>query len=264
LINTVQKLPGTEHVIPCRYAIFASGQIMDFPQDQGVPLTPRKLLEADTGGHTKVDKLFAGGDCVQGPSFIVDAIAWGHRTARSINELLGAAVPRDAKPLTVIETTDDHREADYYLREEPPILPAEKRMDMTPVELPWNDEQAITAALRCFQCDTVHHVDESTCILCGACDDVCPEKALDVVVYGESRDTSSGGFVEICNTVLGEEFGGKAGKILVNYDRCTNCRICEDHCPVNCITFQRVRFRDDAMQMIPLTPVAKVAAKAGV
>jgi hypothetical protein len=33
---------------------------------------------------------------------------------------------------------------------------------------------------------------------------------------------------------------------------------------VNCITFQRVRFRDDAMQMIPLTPVAKVAARAGV
>ncbi|TMC64898.1 MAG: 4Fe-4S dicluster domain-containing protein, partial [Chloroflexota bacterium] len=264
LINTVQKLPGTEHVIPCRYAIFASGQIMDFPQDQGVPLTPRKLLEADTGGHTKVNKLFAGGDCVQGPSFIVDAIAWGHRTARSINELLGAAVPRDAKPLTVIETTDDHREADYYLREEPPILPADKRMDMSPVELPWNDEQAITAALRCFQCDTVHHVDESTCILCGACDDVCPEKALDVVVYGESRDTSSGGFVEICNTVLGEEFGGKSGKILVNYDRCTNCRICEDHCPVNCITFQRVRFRDDAMQMIPLTPVGtKSLAKVG-
>src|SRR5438445_504819 len=37
LINTVQKLPGSEHVIPCRYAIFASGQIMDFPQAQGVP-----------------------------------------------------------------------------------------------------------------------------------------------------------------------------------------------------------------------------------
>jgi NADPH-dependent glutamate synthase beta subunit-like oxidoreductase/ferredoxin len=259
LINTVQKLPGTEHVIPCRYAIFASGQIMDFPQDQGVPLTPRKLIEADTGGHTKSEKLFAGGDCVEGPSFIVNAIAWGHRTARSINEFLGASIPRDAKPITVIETTDDHREADYYNREEPPILPPDKRMDMTPVELPWNDEQAITAALRCFQCDTVHHVDESTCILCGACDDVCPEKALDVVVYGENRDTSSGGFVEICNTVLGEEFGGKAGKILVNYDRCTNCRICEDHCPVNCITFQRVRFRDDSMQMIPLTPVASRA-----
>jgi formate dehydrogenase (NADP+) beta subunit len=262
LINTVQKLPGTEHVIPCRYAIFASGQIMDFA-DKDTPLTPRKLIEADTGGHTRVGRLFAGGDCVEGPSFIVNAVGWGHRVARAINEFLGASVPRDAKALTVIESTDDHREADYYPREEPPILPAEKRMDMTPVELPWNDEQAITAALRCFQCDTVHHVDESTCILCGACDDVCPEKALDVVVYGEPRDTSSGGFVEICNTVVGEEFGGKAGKILVNYDRCTNCRICEDHCPVNCITFQRVRFRDDGMQIIPLTPV-KAPARAGV
>ena len=53
---------------------------------------------------------------------------------------------------------------------------------------------------------------------------------------------------------------------VIDYDRCTNCRICEDHCPVNCITFQRVRFRDDAMQMIPLTPVTaggKVPAKAG-
>ena len=258
LINTVQKIPGTEHVIPCRYAIFASGQIMDFG-DGAVPLTPRKLIDADTAGHTSVPKLFAGGDCVQGPSFIVDAVAWGHRVARSINESLGASVPRDAKPVTVIESTDDHRESDYYLREEPPILPAEKRMDMSQVELPWNDEQAITAALRCFQCDTVHHVDESTCILCGACDDVCPEKALDVVVYGENRDISSGGFVEICNTVVGEEFGGKAGKILVNYDRCTNCRICEDHCPVNCITFQRVRFPDDTMQVIPLTPVAAPA-----
>src|SRR5207247_5847274 len=84
LINTVQKLPGTEHVIPCRYAIFASGQIMDFAQDQGVPLTPRKLMEADTGGHTKMTKLFAGGYCVQGRSFIVDAVAGGPWTGRSL------------------------------------------------------------------------------------------------------------------------------------------------------------------------------------
>src|SRR2546428_13797072 len=50
LINTVQKLPGTENVIPCRYAILASGQIMAFSQVQGVPLTPRRMLEAETGG----------------------------------------------------------------------------------------------------------------------------------------------------------------------------------------------------------------------
>src|SRR3989442_9075127 len=112
---------------------------MDFAQDQGVPLTPRKLMEADTGGHTKQAKLFAGGDCVQGPSFIVDAVAWGHRTARSINEFLGAAVPRDAKPLTVIETTDDHREADYYNPEEPPLPPPGKRRGKNPGEVALDD-----------------------------------------------------------------------------------------------------------------------------
>src|SRR5260370_16304729 len=101
LINTVQKLPGPERVVPCRYAIFASGQIMDFPQDQGVPLTPRKLMEADTGAHTKVPKLFAGGGSVQGPSFIVDAVAWGPRAARSINQFIAAPVPPRAKPLTL-------------------------------------------------------------------------------------------------------------------------------------------------------------------
>jgi formate dehydrogenase beta subunit len=258
IIPSVQKVPGSEFVIPCDYVIFASGQIMEAPGTE-VPLSPRKLVEADTAGKTSVDRLFAGGDCVEGPSFIVNAVAWGHRVAHAINERLGAAVPVDAVALTVLESTDDHRQADLYAREEPPILPPDERRNMTPVELPWSDREAITAALRCFQCDTVHHVDETTCILCGACDDVCPEKALDVVVYGEERETSSGGFVEICNTSLGEVEGGKAGKILVNYDRCTNCRICEDHCPVNCITFQRVRFRDDTMRLIPLTPVARPA-----
>ncbi len=259
IIPSVQKIAGSEHVIPCDYVIFASGQIMEAPGPE-LPLTPRRLIEADTAGKTSVDRLFAGGDCVEGPSFIVNAVAWGHRVARAINERLGASVPRDAVALTVVESTDDHRHADLYPRAEPPILPPDQRRDMTPVELPWSDKEAITAALRCFQCDTVHHVDETTCILCGACDDVCPEKALDVVVYGEPRDISSGGFVEICNTTVGEEYGGRSGKILVNYDRCTNCRICEDHCPVNCITFQRVRFRDDSMRLIPLTPVDKPAA----
>src|SRR5260370_8820581 len=95
-------------------------------------------------------------------------------------------------------------------------------MDMTPVELPWNDEQAITAALRCFQCDTVHHVDESTCILCGACDDVCPEKALDVVVYGESRDTSSGGLRGILHPRPGRVLGGQPRQIPCNHPPSTH------------------------------------------
>jgi ferredoxin len=121
---------------------------------------------------------------------------------------------------------------------------------MSECELPWTDREAIVQSIRCFQCDSVHHYDKTVCVLCGACDDVCPEKAIDVVVFGEDRERSSGGDTLVCETSGGDpESGGYAGQIFINYDRCTNCRICEDHCPVNCITFERVRFVDDVMRV---------------
>jgi ferredoxin len=138
-----------------------------------------------------------------------------------------------------------------FVRTEPAILEASKRYDMSECELPWSDREAIVQSIRCFQCDSVHHYDDNLCVLCGACDDVCPEKAIDVVVFGEDRERSSGGETLVCETTGGDpQAGGYAGEIYINYDRCTNCRICEDHCPVNCITFERVRFVDDTMKAV--------------
>lgn len=254
IFSSVKEVEGAEWVhIPCDYVIFASGQIMESPGDPA-PLGPRGLIAADRGGHTSVPKLFAGGDCVQGPSFIVDAVAWGHRVARSIREFLGEdleATEDMRLRQTVVERTDDHRASESFARTEPPILEAARRYDMSEVEQPWSDREAIVQAIRCFQCDTVHHYDNSVCVLCGACDDVCPEKAIDVVVFGEDRERSSGGDTLVCRTSGGDPAaGGYAGEIYINYDRCTNCRICEDHCPVNCITFERVRYVDDTMRVV--------------
>jgi ferredoxin len=152
---------------------------------------------------------------------------------------------------TVVERTDDHRQSEVFARVEPGILEADKRYDMSEVEQSWSDQTAIVQAIRCFQCDSVHHYDQTVCVLCGACDDVCPEKAIDVVVFGEDRERSSGGETLVCKTSGGVPGGGGyEGEIYINYDRCTNCRICEDHCPVNCITFERVRFVDDTMRVV--------------
>jgi formate dehydrogenase beta subunit len=241
------------------YVIFASGQIMEAPGDPA-PLTPRGLIAADRAGHTSISRLFAGGDCVQGPSFIVDAVGWGHRVARSIREFLGEPAEDAGARIyqTIVERTDDHRQSETFARTEPPILPAARRYDMSEVEQSWSDQEAVVQAIRCFQCDSVHHYDQSVCVLCGACDDVCPEKAIDVVVFGEDRERSSGGETRVCTTTVGEPgAGGVGGEIYINYDRCTNCRICEDHCPVNCITFERVRFVDDTMRVVE-RPALKV------
>ncbi|TMC49808.1 MAG: 4Fe-4S dicluster domain-containing protein [Chloroflexi bacterium] len=253
IFSSVKEIEGAERTfVGGDYVIFASGQIMETPGET-VPLTPRGLIAADRGGHTGVPKLFAGGDCVQGPSFIVDAVGWGHRVARSIREYLGEDMEADNGRLyqTIVERTDDHRQSETFARTDPPILEAAKRYDMTEVEQPWSDREAIVQSIRCFQCDSVHHYDASVCVLCGACDDVCPEKAIDVVVFGEDRERSSGGDTLVCRTTGGDpQAGGYAGEIFINYDRCTNCRICEDHCPVNCITFERVRYVDDVMRVV--------------
>ena len=253
IFASVKEIEGAERWrAEADYVIFASGQIMETP-GAPMPLTPRGLIAADRGGHTGVPKLFSGGDCVQGPSFIVDAVGWGHRVARSIREYLGeeSSATEGRIYQTVVERTDDHRQSETFARTEPPILEAARRYDMSEVEQSWSDQEAIVQSIRCFQCDSVHHYDESVCILCGACDDVCPEKAIDVVVFGEDRERSSGGETQVCATNVGVPgAGGVGGEIYINYDRCTNCRICEDHCPVNCITFERVRFVDDTMRVV--------------
>src|SRR3984893_15697819 len=229
IFSSVKEVEGADRwVVDCDYVIFASGQIMERP-DELVPVTQRGLPAADRGGHSSVAKLFCGGDCVQGPSFIVDACGWGHRVARAIREFLGedmeAAGNRTYQ--TVIERTDDHRQSEAFSRTEPGILESAKRYDMTEVEQPWSDREAIVQSIRCFQCDSVHHYDESVCVLCGACDDVCPEKAIDVVVFGEDRERSSGGENLVCKTAVGDpEGGGVEGDIYIIYDRCPNCRIC--------------------------------------
>ncbi len=258
IFSSVKEMEGAERwTVGADYVIFASGQIMVPPGDP-VPLTPTGLAAADLGGHTRVDKLFAGGDCVEGASFIVDAMAWGQRAARSIREFLGEEDMEAAGNRlyqTVVERTDDHRQSESFTRTEPAILPAAKRYNlMSECELPWSSREAIVQSIRCFQCDSVHHYDDRVCILCGVCDDVCPEKAIDVVVLGEDRERSSGGDTLVCGTEVGDpDHGGVTGQIFINYDRCTNCRICEDHCPVNCITFERVRLVDDTLRVVVRT-----------
>ena len=197
-------------VVDADYVIFASGQIMERP-DELVPVTQRGLLSADRGGHTGVPKLFCGGDCVQGPSFIVDAAGWGHRVARSIREFLGEDMQSQSDRIyqTIVERTDDHRQSELFARTEPGILEAAKRYDMTEVEQSWSDREAIVQSIRCFQCDSVHHYDQTVCVLCGACDDVCPEKAIDVVVFGEDRERSSGGETLVCKTSGGDPGCGR-------------------------------------------------------
>ena len=84
------EIPGTETVIPCDVVIFAIGQKPDLTLLSNKVETVRGrtvAVDKDTLA-TNVPGIFAGGDVVTGTTFVVDAIAAGHKAARSIEAYL--------------------------------------------------------------------------------------------------------------------------------------------------------------------------------
>lgn len=89
---TLETEPNTEHIIECDTVIFAIGQGPDLTPIQNVPgikQTARRTVAVDPETlATGRPGLFAGGDAVTGVGFIIDAIAAGHKAARSIQNYL--------------------------------------------------------------------------------------------------------------------------------------------------------------------------------
>ncbi|NLF03058.1 MAG: FAD-dependent oxidoreductase, partial [Anaerolineales bacterium] len=105
--------------------------------------------------------LFAGGDAVTGTTFVVDAIAAGHRAARSIEAYLrGEPLPGPEAEVEVAKLSADEAwqqvhsgQASAGPRQEPVKLPASERMcDFTEVYGPLTEEQARAEAARCLSC----------------------------------------------------------------------------------------------------------------
>ena len=230
IFSSVKEEEGAERW-PVRPTSSSSRRARSWGAGEAVPLTQRGLVAADRGGHTGVDKLFSR-RLLAGPSFIVGTIAWEHRVARSIRQYLGDELPAEERIYqTIVERTDGHRQSEVFARTDPRSAEAAKRYDTSEYELPWSDREAIVRAIRCFQCDSVHHYDTAVCVLCGACDDVCPGRRSTWLVFGGDRERSSGGRDDgsLAATSGGDPMsGGYEGEIYINYDRCTNCRICED------------------------------------
>ena len=87
----MDELPGTDHVIEADTVIWAIGQAPDLGWLQGVEQTRRRTLAVDAETMaTSRPGVFAGGDDVTGTTWIVDAIAAGHKAALGMeNYLLG-------------------------------------------------------------------------------------------------------------------------------------------------------------------------------
>lgn len=245
--------PNTEKIIPAETVILAIGQTSDLsfiePED-GLAVTPRGTIEVDPVTRAASDpRVFAGGDVAFGPRNVIEAVADGRRAAASMHEFLTGPRPTrsSAVKIAVFPAGEWRRDPIFEScpRVKVPTLPIDRRIGVAEIELGYDGQQAVREANRCLQCwvNTIFEGTEETgseCILCGGCVDVCPEDCLELVPAGWLAGDERLGreLEEEFRAELGADAQGIGAVMIKNEERCIRCGLCEQRCPVDCITME--------------------------
>ena len=159
-------IPGSEFFYAADVVIAAVGQAPDLsflPADSALERTRWETLLVDSNRlSTNVPGVFAGGDFVAGPGYIIEAIAAGRRGAIAIDKYLQNDVTAvqmyDLKLDTVEEAVvieepvEDAWEPQF--RPEINLLPlSERKKSFKETELGFNEDKSRQEAKRCLRCD---------------------------------------------------------------------------------------------------------------
>jgi NADPH-dependent glutamate synthase beta subunit-like oxidoreductase len=150
-----------KEIVEADQVILAIGQAADlsFLSDNGEVKCERDLIVADPKSQeTCMTGVYAGGDVGKGPGAIIDAIAAGRRAAISMDKFLGGHGAIDEtlaeKPDTDSYTGQRERGFADLPRAQMPILRlSERHTGFQEVTLCLADDQAVSEAKRCLQCD---------------------------------------------------------------------------------------------------------------
>ena len=175
------EIPGTEEVIEADVVIFAIGQRPDatcLPDEvkvrrQFAAVDPVTLATNHAG-------LFAGGDVVTGTAFVVNAIAAGHKAARSIDAYVRRLPLPAAEPeVEVAELSEEEARAkvasgevsDAPRREVVKLSAAERVQGFLEIYPAFTEEEARAEAARCLSC--------GICSECLQCVYACQKHCID-------------------------------------------------------------------------------------
>ena len=75
-------------------------------------------------------------------------------------------------------------------------------------------------------------LDPEPCILCRACEDVCPWNCIYMLDPGIVQDTE--------NEAVESEVGQSFAIFVVDDNACTRCSVCVERCPSDCLYYARL------------------------
>ena len=138
----------------CDIIISAIGQATDltFMEKYGIPVFHGNIRAKKSNVVDRVQGIYAGGDCVTGPSTVINAVAAGKVAAANIDTYLGyhheIIVDIDI-PAPLVE--DKVARGRVEMKER---YASERGGDFGAVELPMTREEALAESARCLRCDT--------------------------------------------------------------------------------------------------------------
>jgi len=150
-----EPIEGSEFTMDLDTIIAAVGQRPEIPEQFKLPLGRGNTIQVDPDTlATGREGVFAGGDAVNGPASVIEAIANGRQAASSIDRYLGGSGDIEetlAPPEGEVEPLEEAKEEP---RVEIPALPvAERLKNFSQVELGLSEKMAVKEANRCLRCD---------------------------------------------------------------------------------------------------------------
>ena len=168
----VEPVAGTEHIMPCSVVIAAIGQQVQsgtLQESDGVKLNQKGCVEVDTSSlMTSRQGVFAGGDCVSGPSTLIHAMAHGLQAARSIDDWIQLGEVRFSPRSRMRRILNEHKmlasdcvdipvKLEYRVHH-PELDPEVRKHMFEEVEHTISQEEAYREARRCMRCYRIYQV----------------------------------------------------------------------------------------------------------
>ena len=254
----------------CDEVLVAVGQENAFPwieRDCGLGFDKWGLPALDKNTfQSTVPNVFFGGDAAFGPKNIITAVAHGHEAAVSIDKLLRAEpVYVRPPPMTnlvsqkmgIHEWSYDN-DTSNDLRYKVPWAKAEAALASirVEVELGFDAATAFKEAERCLNCDVQTVFNETTCIECDACVDICPMDCISFTANGPEAELRTRLKAPALNLAqdLYVSGGLKTGRVMVkDEDVCLHCGLCAERCPTGAWDMQKF--------LLKMTPAGQEVAR---